>query len=63
MSHGDTVMTHHQDSNHWRIQAIALSCHRHKSKPIYGLQWHPEVIHTKHGTMILHNYFPRAKLS
>ena len=29
---------------------------RHKRKPIYGLQWHPEVIHTENGTHILQNF-------
>lgn len=57
MSHGDTVMTLPPG-----FESLAhtgncpVAAYRHKSKPIYGLQWHPEVIHTKHGTMILHNF-------
>ena len=57
MSHGDTVMTLPPG-----FESLAhtgncpVAAYRHKSKPIYGLQWHPEVIHTKHGTRILHNF-------
>ncbi len=29
---------------------------KHKEKPIYGLQWHPEVVHTEHGTKMLRNF-------
>ncbi|MFP4581479.1 MAG: glutamine-hydrolyzing GMP synthase [Candidatus Sumerlaeia bacterium] len=29
---------------------------RHKSKPIYGVQFHPEVHHTTHGDHILNNF-------
>lgn len=28
----------------------------HSSKPIYGLQFHPEVTHTQHGTQLLKNF-------
>ncbi|NLB76284.1 MAG: glutamine-hydrolyzing GMP synthase, partial [Crenarchaeota archaeon] len=57
MSHGDTVMTLPPG-----FESLAhtgncpVAAYRHKSKSIYGLQWHPEVIHTKHGTRILHNF-------
>jgi GMP synthase (glutamine-hydrolysing) len=33
-----------------------VAAFQHKTKPIYGLQWHPEVIHTKKGTRILQNF-------
>ncbi len=57
MSHGDTVMAPPPD---FETLAHTGSCpvaaFRHKTKPIYGLQWHPEVIHTEHGTRMLHNF-------
>ncbi len=57
MSHGDTVFTPPPG-----FEALAhtdncpVAAFRHKTKPIYGLQWHPEVIHTEHGTQMLENF-------
>ena len=57
MSHGDTVYALPED---YEMLAFTESCpiaaYRHKTKPIYGLQWHPEVIHTENGTKMLHNF-------
>jgi GMP synthase (glutamine-hydrolysing) len=57
MSHGDTVFSLPQD---FEVLAHTGSCpvaaFRHKTKPIYGLQWHPEVIHTEHGERMLRNF-------
>jgi len=57
MSHGDTVMAPPPE-----FEALAhtdncpVAAFRHKTKPIYGLQWHPEVIHTENGALMLHNF-------
>ncbi len=57
MSHGDTVMTPPPE-----FEALAhtnncpVAAFRHKTRPIYGLQWHPEVIHTEHGMRMLQNF-------
>jgi len=57
MSHGDTVFGLPPE---FEILAHTENCpvaaFRHKEKPIYGLQWHPEVIHTKNGTLMLRNF-------
>jgi len=57
MSHGDTVFAMPLG---FEVLAHTKSCpvaaFRHKDKPIYGLQWHPEVIHTENGMRMLHNF-------
>ncbi len=57
MSHGDTVYTLSQE---YDILAHTENCpvaaFKHKEEPIYGLQWHPEVIHTEKGGKMLENF-------
>jgi len=57
MSHGDTVFRLPRD---YEVLAHSentpVAAFRHSKKPIYGLQWHPEVVHTEHGTQMLHNF-------
>jgi GMP synthase (glutamine-hydrolysing) len=57
MSHGDTVFTMPAE---FEVLAHTENCpvaaFRHKQKPVYGLQWHPEVVHTKNGTQMLRNF-------
>jgi GMP synthase (glutamine-hydrolysing) len=57
MSHGDTVFT---VPTEFEVLAHTENCpvaaFRHKEKPIYGLQWHPEVIHTENGALMLRNF-------
>jgi len=57
MSHGDQV---HAVSADFEPLAATSTCPlaavRHKSRPVYGLQFHPEVNHTPFGGKILHNF-------
>ena len=57
MSHGDTVYELPED---YEMLAFTGSCpiaaFRHKTRQIYGLQWHPEVIHTENGMKMLGNF-------
>ncbi len=57
MSHGDTVFA---PPPGFEVLAHTQSCpvaaFKHKEKPIYGLQWHPEVIHTENGMLMLRNF-------
>ncbi len=57
MSHGDTVFSL---PNEFQIQAHTntspIAAFKHTTKPIYGLQWHPEVVHTRQGKKMLENF-------
>ena len=56
-SHNDEVTVlpkfflHLAESENCKIQAM-----RHKNKPLYGLQFHPEVEHTEYGERIFKNF-------
>jgi len=57
MSHGDTV---YALPNDYEVLAHTENCpvaaFRHREKPLYGLQWHPEVVHTEKGQQMLRNF-------
>lgn len=57
MSHGDTVYSlpkEYETLAH--TENCPLAAFRHKSRAIYGLQWHPEVVHTENGGRMLSNF-------
>ncbi|MHC1602796.1 MAG: GMP synthase subunit A, partial [Methermicoccaceae archaeon] len=39
-----------------RSDVCEIEAMRHASKPLYGVQWHPEVSHTEHGEQMLQNF-------
>jgi len=57
MSHGDQVVP---DPANWDILGSTPTCPMaavaHKTRPILGLQFHPEVVHTEFGKAILGNF-------
>nr|NIR87480.1 glutamine-hydrolyzing GMP synthase [Candidatus Bathyarchaeota archaeon] len=57
MSHGDTVYALPKE---YEVLAHTENCpvaaFRHREKPVYGLQWHPEVVHTRNGMKMLRNF-------
>jgi len=57
MSHSDSVV---EIPKEYKVLARTKSCPvaamKHRSKPIYGLQWHPEVSHTESGIEMLGNF-------
>jgi len=57
MSHGDTVYSLPDGFEvlaHTDVSPVAA--YRHRSRPLHGLQWHPEVVHTERGREMLHNF-------
>jgi len=58
MSHGDTVFSIPPGEFEVlaRTKNTPVAAFRHKAKPIYGLQWHPEVVHTENGIQMIRNF-------
>jgi len=58
MSHGDTVYSLPKD---YEVLAHSDNCpvaaFGNRGKAVYGLQWHPEVVHTQKGERMLRNFF------
>lgn len=61
MTHGDTVMeppTGYEFVAH--SESIMSAAMQNVEKKIYGVQFHPEVEHTEHGTLILRNFLEKV---
>ncbi len=57
MSHGDQVFRVADDFLPLaQTDTCPIAAVRHRSRPVYGLQFHPEVTHTPQGSTILHNF-------
>jgi GMP synthase (glutamine-hydrolysing) len=57
MSHGDHI---HKLPSPYKVIAhtenASVAAVKHDEKPIYGVQFHPEVVHTEHGSQIFKNF-------
>ena len=57
MSHGDQVVQVSDDFvSLARTNTCPIAAIRHKTLPLYAIQFHPEVTHTPHGKTILKNF-------
>jgi GMP synthase (glutamine-hydrolysing) len=57
MSHGDTVFGLGSDFDVLAHTAGSpVAAYKHKNRRLWGLQWHPEVVHTEKGGTILGNF-------
>src|SRR6516165_806015 len=57
MSHGDqVVLTNNDFIALASTETCPVAAVRHMQRPVYGLQFHPEVAHTEHGGKILRNF-------
>ena len=61
MSHGDQVQDAGADFLPVAATATCpLAAVRHRDRPVYGLQFHPEVSHTPYGPLVLGNFLDRV---
>ncbi len=44
-----------------KSEICEIEAMRHRSKPIYGVQWHPEVYHTEYGVEFYRNFVKICK--
>ncbi|MFN2399519.1 MAG: glutamine-hydrolyzing GMP synthase [Gemmatimonadaceae bacterium] len=57
MSHGDTVQVPPSGyETTARSDNAPVAAFRHRSKPVFGVQFHPEVVHTPRGGEIISNF-------
>jgi len=45
-----------------RSNICDIEAMRHQSKPLFGIQWHPEVSHTEKGMLLLQNFLEVCRL-
>ncbi|MBP2030108.1 GMP synthase (glutamine-hydrolyzing) [Methanohalophilus levihalophilus] len=57
-SHADEVTVMPEEFIHLaRSEICEVEAMKHPKKPIYGVQWHPEVAHTESGEALFMNFF------
>lgn len=44
-----------------RSDVCEIEAMRHRTRPLFGVQWHPEVAHTEHGAELLDNFIRICK--
>jgi GMP synthase (glutamine-hydrolysing) len=44
-----------------RSGVCEIEAMKHLTRPLYGVQWHPEVVHTEYGQELLDNFIAICK--
>jgi len=61
MSHGDAVATAPEGFTVLASTAdTPVAAFEHREKGLYGVQWHPEVLHSEHGQRVIEAFLHRA---
>jgi GMP synthase (glutamine-hydrolysing) len=61
-SHADQVVAQPKDFEILaRSEVCEIEAMRHLQRPLFGVQWHPEVVHTEHGAELLENFIALCK--
>lgn len=61
-SHADQVSVLPPDFESLATSKICdIEAMKHCNRPLYGVQWHPEVVHTEHGEELLDNFINICK--
>src|SRR5690606_22997827 len=61
MSHGDQVSEVSDDFEGLaRTETCPIAAVKHRTLPVFGLQFHPEVTHTPHGHTVLRNFLMKV---
>jgi len=61
-SHADQVVALPSQSEVFaRSNVCEIEAMRHLNRPLFGVQWHPEVVHTEHGQELLDNFIAVCK--
>jgi GMP synthase (glutamine-hydrolysing) len=56
MSHGDSLLNLPAEFEVIARSESHIAAVRHTSKPVYGVQFHPEVVHSEYGSVLLDNF-------
>ncbi|WP_109830735.1 glutamine-hydrolyzing GMP synthase [Reichenbachiella versicolor] len=56
MSHGDTILETPEELEVIAKTDSANAAFRHRTQPVWGLQFHPEVTHSEQGKIVLRNF-------